>query len=163
MDVLANYLESKEMIKAVAKGLFAMLEANDPFGIIRHSDIVRLEIAEHQKDDSLVLINLMNFNDETPRVTFESPRDVALALGEEIIKLWIEASKALIARTYFAVINKFLRDNEEEHYEIINAAIQVAPTLSRAGKTNTEIAKIVSEHMTTKLANKVLQKECTTE
>lgn len=163
MDVLSTYLESKEQINAIAKERFLLLEANDPFGIIRNSDIVRLEINEHKKDDSLVVIDLLNYHEEVPRVTFSTTREIALGVSEEILKDWIEASKNLIESTYRTVLLKFFKNFEQNHFEIVNAGIQVAPTLSAAGKTNAEIADIVAKHMTTKKANQVLQKQCTDE
>lgn len=119
MDVLEKFNESKEAIVVIEKTLFDMFESNDPYSIISQSDLTYLDLTDHKEDKSKLLVNIYNFKDVSPRITFESPRSNALSCDESMIKLWLNKSKEIIIGANIMKCKRFLREFESTDHDLI--------------------------------------------
>ncbi|AFL47560.1 hypothetical protein ZZ1p0060 [Acinetobacter phage ZZ1] len=158
MDVLNQYVESKDQIQQIARNVYAILEANDPFGIIRLSDIKRLEIEPSKEDEHKVTLNLMNFEDVNPRVSFDIARHLTLAIDEDYIKQqWFDKCLQIIKQANFAKAKKFLKEFSSSDFMLIQAITESYEALAVRGKSDLEIAKICADFITDKISKNSVQ------
>ncbi|CAL4858170.1 hypothetical protein BRC2024_KWYBBTRE_CDS_0067 [Acinetobacter phage vB_AbaM_AB-Navy-v2] len=157
MDVLSTFKESKAAIDEIAKTLFDMFESNDIYKIISHSDISYLDFTEHRTDDNLVMVNLYNYSDINPRISFEADRAKILSCDESTIDMWHKASLDIIEAANTAKALKFLKDFTMTDHGLIHVIISNYEKLSEAGKTNQEIAEMSAKFISLAMAQKYKQ------
>lgn len=162
-DILDRFVQLRDELKIIQKNLFETLLENDVYNIIRHSDIVRLEITEAPNDASLVRIILLNHADEVPHMTFEAPRVIVLDQSEDIIDIWLEAAQNEVIKAMRAKVNRFLRDFGREDFDLISNTIMSYDALIARGNPHSEISKIVATVTARKLGEENSKKKCTTE
>lgn len=156
MDPLNKFTQAKEELRVIQKALFLMFEENDIFGIIRQDELTYMEFVDHRHDDTKVIIELYNYRDTVPRITFEADRAASLACDETTITMWIEASKNIVERAMAAKAKKFLKTFSSEDFQLISLVINAHDPLAKAGKSQDEIATTVAKSLIAHLSNKKL-------
>jgi site-specific recombinase XerC len=97
----------KEELNIAEKSCFAMFEANDTFKIIDSSDIKYAEFAQHRQDDTKLVVNLYNYADSVPVMSFDGNRKDLLESSDKVIEIWLEASKEVYIKAITAKLNNF--------------------------------------------------------
>lgn len=144
MDIFSSYQEMKEALNVAEKSAFAMFEANDTFKIIDSSDIKFAEFAPHRQDDNKLVVNLYNYADSVPIVSFDGNRKDLLDCNENVIKIWQEASKAVFSKAITAKLNKFMRDfQSDDDKQLIGIFCALEPVVR--GKPKADAVKIVAD------------------
>lgn len=160
MDILSKYTETKKELDLLAKQVFSLFDENDVYGIINSSNVKYLEICDHKQFDNLVIINMGDYGDIAPILTFESDRKIVLEFDEEsLIELWIQTSKNIIEKSNELKAKKFMKDYHKNDHGLIHLVISNYEKLSNLGKNDAEIAKLAAKGMTKLLEHKFESKK----
>lgn len=144
MDIFSSYQEMKEELNIAEKSCFAMFEANDTFKIIDSSDIKYAEFAQHRQDDTKLVVNLYNYADSVPVMSFDGNRKDLLESSEKVIKIWLEASKEVYIKAITAKLNKFSRDFQSDDDKLLIGLFCALEPVIR-GKPKTNAVKTVAD------------------
>jgi ribosomal protein L30E len=144
MDIFSSYQEMKEELNIAEKSCFAMFEANDTFKIIDSSDIKYAEFAQHRQDDNKLVVNLYNYADSVPVMSFDGNRKDLLESSEKVIDIWLEASKEVYIKAITAKLNKFSRDFQSDDDKLLIGLFCALEPVIR-GKPKTNAVKTVAD------------------
>ena len=144
MDIFSSYQEMKEELNIAEKSCFAMFEANDTFKIIDSSDIKYAEFAQHRQDDTKLVVNLYNYADSVPVMSFDGNRKDLLESSEKVIDIWLEASKEVYIKAITAKLNKFSRDFQSDDDKLLIGLFCALEPVIR-GKPKTNAVKTVAD------------------
>lgn len=144
MDIFSSYQEMKEELNIAEKSCFAMFEANDTFKIIDSSDIKYAEFAQHRQDDTKLVVNLYNYADSVPVMSFDGNRKDLLKSSEKVIDIWLEASKEVYIKAITAKLNKFSRDFQSDDDKLLIGLFCALEPVIR-GKPKTNAVKTVAD------------------
>jgi hypothetical protein len=134
----------KEALNIAEKSCFAMFEANDTFKIIDSSDIKYAEFAQHRQDDTKLVVNLYNYADSVPVMSFDGNRKDLLKSSEKVIDIWLEASKEVYIKAITAKLNKFSRDFQSDDDKLLIGLFCALEPVIR-GKPKTNAVKTVAD------------------
>ena len=144
MDIFSSYQEMKEELNIAEKSCFAMFEANDTFKIIDSSDIKYAEFAQHRQDDTKLVVNLYNYADSVPVMSFDGNRKDLLESSEKVIDIWLEASKEVYIKAITAKLNKFSRNFQSDYDKLLIGLFCALEPVIR-GKPKTNAVKTVAD------------------
>jgi ribosomal protein L30E len=144
MDIFSSYQEMKEELNIAEKSCFVMFEANDTFKIIDSSDIKYAEFAQHRQDDTKLVVNLYNYADSVPVMSFDGNRKDLLESSEKVIDIWLEASKEVYIKAITAKLNKFSRDFQSDDDKLLIGLFCALEPVIR-GKPKTNAVKTVAD------------------
>lgn len=144
MDIFSSYQEMKEELNIAEKSCFAMFEANDTFKIIDSSDIKYAEFAQHRQDDTKLVVNLYNYADSVPVMSFDGNRKDLLESSDKVIEIWLEASKEVYIKAITAKLNKFSRDFQSDDDKLLIGLFCALEPVIR-GKPKSNAVKIVAD------------------
>ena len=144
MDIFSSYQEMKEELNIAEKSCFAMFEANDTFKIIDSSDIKYAEFAQHRQDDTKLVVNLYDYADSVPVMSFDGNRKDLLESSEKVIDIWLEASKEVYIKAITAKLNKFSRDFQSDDDKLLIGLFCALEPVIR-GKPKTNAVKTVAD------------------
>jgi ribosomal protein L30E len=144
MDIFSSYQEMKEELNIAEKSCFAMFEANDTFKIIDSSDIKYAEFAQHRQDDTKLVVNLYNYADSVPVMSFDGNRKDLLESSDKVIEIWLEASKEVYIKAITAKLNKFSRDFQSDDDKLLIGLFCALEPVIR-GKPKTNAVKTVAD------------------
>ena len=144
MDIFSSYQEMKEELNIAEKSCFAMFEANDTFKIIDSSDIKYAEFAQHRQDDNKLVVNLYNYADSVPVMSFDGNRKDLLESSDKVIEIWLEASKEVYIKAITAKLNKFSRDFQSDDDKLLIGLLCALEPVIR-GKPKSNAVKIVAD------------------
>ena len=144
MDIFSSYQEMKEELNIAEKSCFVMFEANDTFKIIDSSDIKYAEFAQHRQDDTKLVVNLYNYADSVPVMSFDGNRKDLLESSDKVIEIWLEASKEVYIKAITAKLNKFSRDFQSDDDKLLIGLFCALEPVIR-GKPKTNAVKTVAD------------------
>lgn len=154
MDILSQFTEISQILKALQDQVFDLFEENDVYGVINHFGIKYIELTT-TKNRELVSVNLCNYAITTPIISFTANRAAVLNLDRHVlISTWLVEAKTIVERANESKAKQFLKAYPENTHELLFLVISNYSKLSKAGKTDTDIAKLAAKGMTKLLEQK---------
>lgn len=150
MDILDRFNESKEAIVEIEKALFDVFETNDPYGIIRNSDLTYLDFTDHKQDKSKLVINLYSYKDVVPRISFDCNRASTLSCKDGVIETWVAKCQEIVLTANILKCKRFLKAFDPIDHDLI-ARLIVTHSKCKNSYSDAKIAEFAAKEYTKQL------------